>query len=218
MTLSNMEEIWKEIKGYPNYMVSNFGRVKSLNYNHTSKEKMLKVSMNGNGYLRVLLCNNGKRKHMTVHRIVAETFIPNPDNKPCIDHINTIKDDNRMENLIWCTTKENCNNLLTLNKKSESRKGEKHHFYGKQLSEGHRKKISEKLSKTIKQIDIATNEIIAIFPSIQEIKRKLGYAPSLICSCCNGKCKQAYGFKWEIDTDTTENGCNEQKQPNKVVT
>lgn len=69
-----------------------------------------------NGYLDYCISNNGDSTYKTIHRLVAETFIPNPNNLPCIDHINTIRTDNRIENLRWCTHEENMNNPITLSK------------------------------------------------------------------------------------------------------
>lgn len=71
---------------------------------------------NSNGYLEYTFSYNGEKSWVRIHRLVAETFIPNPDNKPCIDHINTIKTDNRVQNLRWCTHKENILNPLTYEK------------------------------------------------------------------------------------------------------
>jgi hypothetical protein len=70
----------------------------------------------------VYLCKDGKSKNRKVHRLVAEAFIPNTENGTSIDHINTLKDDNRVENLRWCTPKENSNNPLTRKRMSESQK------------------------------------------------------------------------------------------------
>ena len=134
------EEIWKPIKEFEGYYeVSNMGRVRSLNYKRTGKKKILKNIEDYKGYLEVGLTKNGKRKQFKVHRLVAEAFIPNPENKPCIDHINTVKSDNRVENLRWVTYKENSNNEKTL----EKFKGENHHFFGKHHTEETKKKISE---------------------------------------------------------------------------
>lgn len=125
-----MEE-WRDIEGYEGlYQVSNEGRVKALdrfvdNYWGTKqfvRERILKATNDKNGYLTVSLCKDGKEKKSKVHRLVAEAFIPNTENKPCIDHINTIKDDNRVDNIRWCTPKENSNNPLTRKRISETQK------------------------------------------------------------------------------------------------
>ena len=98
-------EIWKDVVGYEGlYQVSNMGRVKSLNY---GRERILKASDNGSGYLYVALCKKGKYKNFLVHRLVAMVFISNPENKPCIDHIDTNKRNNKVENLRWVTHEEN---------------------------------------------------------------------------------------------------------------
>ena len=160
------EEIWKPIKDYEGlYEVSNLGRVKSLNYRGTGKERILKNTERSNGYLAIGLIKNGKTKMFRVHRLVAEAFIPNPENKPCVDHINTIKNDNRVENLRWVTCEENNNNPLTRKKMSKNhvdikgenhpmygRTGENHPMYGKHHTEETKKKISEaKKGKTLSE-------------------------------------------------------------------
>lgn len=173
-----MKEEWRDIKENPNYMVSNMGRVKSLNYRRTGKEKILKPSTNTNGYLFINLYKNGKQKNCTIHRLVAKAFIPNPDNLPFINHKSEIKSQNNVENLEWCDTLYN-NNFGTRNDRMADTKRN-----GSQ-------------SKSVLQKDIETDEIIAEFPSTMEIERQLGYSNGNISQCCNGKRKQAYGYKWQ---------------------
>ena len=114
-------EIWKPIKGFEGlYKVSNLGNVRSLDryvmYSNRYcflKGKPKKAYPNSKGYLRVRLHKNKKGKNYFVHRLVAETFIPNPKNLPCIDHIDRNYLNNSADNLRWCTQKENMNNPLT---------------------------------------------------------------------------------------------------------
>lgn len=132
-------EVWRPIKGYEGmYEVSNLGNVRSLDRyvmlgNHGNqycllKGKPMKPYPNSRGYVKTELWKNGQRKCYFIHRLVAEAFIPNPSNLPCIDHINTIKDDNKVENLRWCNAEENMANPLTrerLREKITSEKFEK---------------------------------------------------------------------------------------------
>ena len=109
-----MSEVWKNIEGYEGlYQVSDLGRVKSLNYRRTGKERVMKPSFDAYGYSVVRLSKGSKNTLYKVHKLVAEAFIENPDNKPRINHINTIRADNRAENLCWTTQKEICNNSIT---------------------------------------------------------------------------------------------------------
>ena len=97
-------EIFKDIKGYPGYQISNLGRVWSCK----QRGRYMKPSPNNRGYLQInLIAANGKRKKELIHRLVALHFIDNPDNKPEVNHINHIRDDNRVENLEWVTKSEN---------------------------------------------------------------------------------------------------------------
>ena len=98
-----MIEEWKVIDGYNNnYSISNKGNVKN-----NKTDKILKQGIDRNGYNNLDLYVNGKRKKVVIHRLVALTFIPNPENKPCVDHINNIKTDNNVNNLRWATNSEN---------------------------------------------------------------------------------------------------------------
>ena len=150
----NTIEIWKPIQGYENYMVSSHGRVKSLNYNHTGKEKILQNILDNSGYYRVNLSKDGKWKPFLVHRLVGKTFIPNPDNKPFINHRDETRCNNCVENLEWCTPKYNVNYGTCKERISKANTN------------------NPKLSTPIKCFDLETNEI-TYYPSIPEASRQL---------------------------------------------
>ena len=102
-----MEE-WRPIKDYEGlYEVSNMGRVKNLNYKGSGKEKILKNIKRRKGYLMVILTKNGKRRGFLVHRLVAEAFIPNPNNLPEVNHIDRDRANNHVDNLEWVTHSDN---------------------------------------------------------------------------------------------------------------
>ena len=138
-----MNELFVDIKGYEGfYQISNLGTVKSLEHSiirsngvkQTVKERIIKPSLGKNGYYTISLWRNGKGKGFQIHRLIAEHFIPNPENKPYIDHINTDRTDNTVwlnedgsvnyekTNLRWVTYKENSNNPLTIKKLSKINK------------------------------------------------------------------------------------------------
>ena len=128
-------EVWKEIKGYNNvYLVSNLGNVKSNDHFCKGKfgivekkGRILKLQKSKKGYLQVSLSFNGKRFHTGAHRLVALSFIENLENKLQVNHINGIKQDNRVENLEWCTNQENQMHAVK-NNLSNPNYGEKHHM------------------------------------------------------------------------------------------
>lgn len=168
-----MKEIWKPVVGYENlYEVSNFGRVKSLPRNSTVKyARILKSHTNRYGYLHVNLYKNNKRKDFLVHRLVAEAFIPNPDNLPVVNHKDENPSNNFSTNLEWCTYEYNIN-------------------YGTS-----QQRKSHKLSKPVCQYTL-DNELIKIWSSLTECKNKEGFNIGHIYECCRGIRKSHKGFKW----------------------
>ncbi len=143
-------EVWKDIAGFEGcYEVSNLGNVKSLERRVLNNggmqrrhEKILKAhSDKRQGHKMVMLCKDGKTYPRLVHRLVAEAFIPNPDNKPVVDHIDTDATNNRVENLRWVTQQENCMNPLTRINNSKSKMG--HPYRGRPLTPEEIEKIRQ---------------------------------------------------------------------------
>lgn len=117
-----MKEEWKTITGYPDYLISNQGRVKSLR-----NDKILKTPPSHYGYPRCNIFKDRIRNTILVHRYVAKEFIPNPDNKPEVNHKNGIKLDSRVDNLEWCTPKENMRHSVDNGLNGKIYYGEEHH-------------------------------------------------------------------------------------------
>lgn len=163
-----MQEIWKDIPGYENlYQVSNIGNVRSLHNRYKNKE-YLKPCINGKGYLLVSLCKNHSQKSINVHRLVAQVFIPNPNNLPCINHKDENKQNNNVDNLEWCTYQYN-------------------NTYGQRLTKS-----------ALKQgIPVKCIETEVIYSSAYAASRATGIWQSGICLCCKGRKKTAGNFHWQ---------------------
>lgn len=203
-----MIEIWKDILGYEGlYQVSNLGNVRSLNYRRSGKTKLLKQGTD-NGYKRVELSKNGKKKKYWVHRLVAISFISNPNNYKEVNHKDEDKSNNNVNNLEWCTREYN-NNYGTRNKRtSESHKG-------KILSEEHKKKMSESHKGKYKGKDSPVSKAILMYDKEGNFIRRFDcigdayeyFGKNRYCSnitlCLRGKNKIAYGFifKYEDEED-----------------
>ena len=180
------------------YKVSNLGRILSLNYLHTGKPGLMTPRKRKDGYLQVGFWKNGEYKKCYVHRLVAETFLPNPEGKPCVNHkiegkkgktMNMVifnKDgtiDKERTTIEWATYKEN-NNYATRNERA-----------GKANTNG-------KLSKKVLQLTL-NGELIREWPSVMEVGRN-GFNQGNVCQCCNGKKPQYKGFRWMYYDDYKE--------------
>lgn len=187
--MSRLVEEWRPVVGYEGlYEVSDRGNVRSLdmrlkcknNSFRIKKGVQLKPYIDEDGYCRVGLHNIEKSETKGVHRLVAEAFIPNPDNKPQVDHINGVRNDNRVENLRWFTLKENNSTDLAKSRKSKAA-----------FERSDNKKIVYQYT--------LDGEFVAKYNSTMEMERKNGFKRQSICRCCNKKQKTAYNYKWSYN-------------------
>lgn len=193
--MTTTTEIWRTPihKGetYDKYQVSNLGRLINLNYRRTGKAKLMEPYEKGRKYLQVYLSKKGKKDWIYVHQLVAETFLPNPLNKPCINHkiegdegkkLNMVifnEDgtvDEEKSTIEWCTYEENTN-------------------YGTRNQRIFEKTTNGKLSKPVLQLSL-DGVLIREWPSTKEAERN-GFNHGNIVSCCNGKLSHYKGFRWE---------------------
>lgn len=205
-----MEEKWKDIPKYEGiYQISTMGRIKVTR--NKNERILVGVLDKSTGYRRFSLYKDGRVKKTYVHRLVAESFIPNAENKPEIDHINTIRHDNRVENLRWVTRKENRNNPISLDHLRVAFTGENSPHYGRKRSKETKRKISEALkssplnhgrtgvqcknSQPVYQYDLKGN-FIAGYTGQAEAARMTGIHQGDISNACNGKLSVAGGYLW----------------------
>lgn len=189
--MENKIEIWKTIDGYPNYMVSNLGRVRSLGRTKTFvsktkegkeytltkkyKGKIMKQSISVFGYNRVSLTKDVEQKTFSVHRLVASAFLPNPKNYPVVNHKDENKQNNCVENLEWCTQQYNINYGTGNKRRIDTRNKNKSYHYTREVGQY-----------------TLNNVLIKKYLSANDT----GYCREAIRDCCLGKQKTAYGYKW----------------------
>ena len=159
-------ETFVEIEGFENYEVSNLGKVRNIKSGRTLKPRLDK-----DGYLVHGLYKNNKQNQLLLHRIIATAFIDNPEEKPCVNHIDENKLNNDLSNLEWCTVRENA-------------------IHGTRT-----KRVAEKLSQKVIQLDLNDN-VLNEFESMKQAEQETGVDESSISRCCNEKRKSAGGFKW----------------------
>ena len=164
------------------YKVSNLGRILSLNYKNTGKSKLMNPSEDKDGYLRVHLRKNGEDKTCKVHRLVAEAFLENPENKPQINH----KDEDKTNNFVFLNEDGSVNkeksNLEWNTPKENSNHGTRN------------ERMAKTKSKKVLQLSLS-GELIREWESVSECERN-GFDHGAVCKCCNGKQKTHKGFRW----------------------
>ena len=164
------------------YKVSNLGKILSLNYRNTGKAELMKPVTNTNGYLQVCLRKNKEEKKCLVHRLVAEAFLENPENKPQVNH----KDEDKTNNFVFL------NEDGTVNKKKSNLEWKTHKD---NINHGTRnERVAKANSKRVIQLSLS-GELIREWPSVSECGRN-GFNQGTVCDCCNGKQKTHKGFRF----------------------
>ena len=175
-----MKETWKDVNGFDGrYQVSSMGRVRSVDFlTHNNrgsfirKGKILASGTDNNGYQTATLCVQDKTHRVRIHRLVAQAFIPNPDGKPEVNHIDGNKENNVVTNLEWNTYSENLIHAM--------------------------EKGLNKQKRPIEQINTETGDVIKVWSCGYEATRALGGAsPTAITNALAGRSKTAYGYKWK---------------------
>lgn len=177
-------EVWKPIKDFPNYVVSNRGRV----YSFAREEiycgvirmrhgRFLVPRLGKQGYLYVALCKEGHTSTKKIHRLVAEAFLDNPNNLECVNHKDECRTNNNVENLEWCTVAYNVT-------------------YGDAKKKAQKRFIETGWAKGVEQYDMNGN-LIGVFSSISESSRNSASSMAGICSCCRGSRNSDNGFIWK---------------------
>ncbi|MBO7720014.1 NUMOD4 motif-containing HNH endonuclease [Candidatus Saccharibacteria bacterium] len=165
-------EDWKPVVGFEGlYEVSNLGRVRSLPRNGTRKKGTIRQFGNvANGYRAVLLARFGEHKNALVHRLVAEAFIPNPQNKPCVNHIDGDKWNNAVDNLEWCTYAENI---------------------------AHSIRVLHQHKNSPLAVSVLCVETGVVYNSVAEAARKTGILRTAIHNCVGGFSATSGGYHWK---------------------
>lgn len=195
-----MEEVWKDIKGYEGlYQVSSLGRIKSLDRYIERKDgtvyfwkgKIMSPAISNTGYLVTSIYKNKKKKQVQIHRLVAEAFIPNPNNRPEVNHINGKRNDARIDNLEWVNRSENQLHAFRVLGRG----------YVLPTKEQMQKKVDKKGKKIIQyEIKVIISEK-ARYKSIREAERQTGVVRTSISRCCKHIQEKAgkYIFRFEDD-------------------
>lgn len=179
----------KQIDNFENYIIFDDGKIFSKNRN-----KFMKFSKSKRGDCKVILHSNGIPKAFAVHRLVAQAFIPNPNNLPQVNHKDENPSNNNVNNLEWCDAKYNINYGTCIERRSKSRIGSK-------LSQNTINKIIESKKQFAKKVYQYTleNELVSVFDSIRQASKNTGTPRDGISRCCNGLFASSYGYKWSFE-------------------
>lgn len=189
-------EIWKDIKGFEGYyQVSDNGNVRSVTRHdgvHERIGQLIKPVLKYNGYLQVGLTKHSKRKHISIHRLVAINFIDNPENKPQVNHIDCNKQNNNINNLEWVTSKENLYHAKINGLRNNIPKGEKHPNFGKYGEHSKSAKKVVRYNRDTGETKLYNAKILA---------KEDGFDVTSISKCCHKKLKTHKGYEWYFEKD-----------------
>ena len=204
MEVVNCFEPWFYVTD--NYKISLIGRVKSLNYNHTGKEVILKQNTDKDGYSRVCIYIGGKVYNKQVHRLLYQAIFGRIDDGLQIDHLTTVRDDNRLFNLKVATPKENQNNPITKDRldNSNKKKAQDPEWLKKNGEANKRKAKDPKWrdallkahARPVAEIDVSTGLVVNTYECAADAQNETGTDASHILKVCKGKRKTAGGRKW----------------------
>lgn len=194
----NTTEVWRDIAGYEGlYQIGSFASVRKF-YKTKKEFKPISTRQLPTGYIHCRLQTKNKRQNKYIHRLVAEAFIPNPENKPCVDHIDGNVKNNCVDNLRWCTVKENANNPITRQRKSASKKANFPAFIIKHPSF----RTHGWIEKAVFCIELGL-----FFESIDKASAALNIDKSSIGKASKGRYKTSGGYHWRYATaDEIEQG------------
>lgn len=189
-----MKEEWRTVPEWNLYEISNFGRLRGKdrtireNYRpYLRKGRLLKPNKDRHGYYVFSFKQDGRKKELKIHRLVAMCFIPNPENKPCVNHIDNNPSNNHVTNLEWVTMQENTDWMIKQGRFKRTKQ------WLDRLHESQSKDY-----KPIKGINIMTGEKL-YFVNLNSV-RNMGFLPSSVCNCCKGKRNKHKGYRWEYIT------------------
>lgn len=201
-----MSEMWRDIEGYEGYyQVSDKGNIRSMDRYvkgknnsrcfHKGADRKLQVSHKG--YFNIILQKEGKKKQYQVHRLVAQAFIPNLENKPQVNHIDCNKQNNGVSNLEWATQQENMDHAKENNLFGETSKAQRKAFMENIV------KAQESRKKAVRQYDL-NGVFIKEYHSIAKAAKKTGTNGAKISMCCRGQRNKTNNFNWEY-SNTKQN-------------
>lgn len=187
-----MTEEWKTVEGWDLYEISNFGRLRSKDRwvpNHggiyLKRGRLLNPVPDRYGYPCFCLKQDGRKWPVKIHRLVAMSFLPNPENKPEVNHIDNNPGNPRVDNLEWCTHHDN---MMWMHKTGRAKRTPE---WIEHLNQG-----LDHLRKPVEGINLQTGEVVAC-DSVNDTK-KLGFLPGQVSRCCNGKAMTHHGYSWRF--------------------
>lgn len=177
--------MWAQIQGYEGlYEVSDSGDVRSMNYNHTGEPRILTPKKHSSGYNTVVLCKNSEKKNKSIHILVAQAFVDNPDSKPQVNHKDGNKENNNANNLEWVTASENIHHSFEVLGKQSPNKG--------RFGESHYASVR------ISQYSL-TGHFVKQWNCISDAAREIGCQPSQIINNIKGRSKTCRGYMWRYE-------------------